>query len=110
MKALVLAVLALFSVSSFACRVNIDVINKEVAKQLVENLQISSKTIETQELVKVKDFFSETSVQDCPDASIYYHSFVTKDAEKECSIMTKFKESNIRLEINKFSIMDIDCQ
>ena len=110
MKTIVLFVVAMFSVSSFACRVNIDAINQEVAQQLVDNLAISAKTIETQELVKVKDFYSETSDQSCPDASIYYHLFVTKDAEKECSIITKFKESRIRLEINKFAIMDIDCQ
>lgn len=110
MKGLVLAIATLFSASSFACRINISEINENVSRQLIENLNIDPSSIKSQELVKVKDFYPDIQTQSCPDASIYYHAFLLKDANKECSILTKLKVSYTKEEINSFSVLDIDCE
>lgn len=109
MKGLVLSAMVLFSVPTFACRIDIDAINKIVAESLMGNLDYSENDIISQRLVHSKDIYPEVMTSSCPDATLFFHSFIVKKGNDQCEILTKYKMSYQRMEISPFRVLDTDC-
>ncbi len=105
MKKIVVALFALFSLSASACKVDIEMINKKVASMLTQNLEITLLEIQSQNLIHSEDHYPEVMTTSCPETTTFIHAFTTK----RCSIITKYKMSYSRIEINPFSVLDIDC-
>lgn len=111
MKVLFLGFLTLFSLSSFASCPEIDVlkVNGKVMRELLTNLELEKRQLMAMKLIQTVNSYSETS-DACPDSVLFYHSFRAEKNQKNCSILTKFKISFDRTDINDFSILDVDCR
>lgn len=109
MKGLVLSAMVLFSVPSFACRIDINAVNKVVADSLIGNLEFSEDQIVSQRLVHSKDIYPEVMTSSCPEATLFFHSFIVKRGDDRCEILTKYKMSYQRMEISPFRVLDMDC-
>lgn len=109
MKSLVLGAMVLFSVSTFACRIDIQAVNEEVAQTLLSNHDFSSSELLSQKLIHSKDIYPEVMTSSCPDATLFFHSFSVKKGSEKCEILTKYKLSYSRVEISPFRVLDMDC-
>ena len=109
MKGLVIGTMVLFSASSFACRVDLEAINSEVAETLLSSHDFSGSRITSQRLVYSKDIYPEVMTSSCPDATLFFHSFSVSQGKEKCEILTKYKLSYKRVEISPFRVLDIDC-
>ncbi len=110
MKCLLISALALFSFSTFACRYDINLINKKVADMMTENLDYSSLEVISQELISTKEDYPEIMTSSCPDSATFIHLFAVKKGEEACTVITKYKMTFSRIEINPFAVLDVDCQ
>lgn len=110
MKVLFLGFLALFSFSSFACPV-VDVlkINGLVYREVLENLEIDKRNLVGMKLIQTENYYNDPT-DTCPSSVIFYHSFKAEKPSKKCAILTKYKVSFDREEINDFSVLDFECR
>ncbi|MGE3609758.1 MAG: hypothetical protein AB7I27_09260 [Bacteriovoracaceae bacterium] len=111
MKVLFLGFLALFSVSSFAIcpQVDTQLLNEKVNEQLMNSLMLDQKSVLSMKLVEMSNYYAHPG-DACPATILYYHAFRTQRLQKECSVLTKFRMSFDREDINDFSILDIECR
>ena len=109
MKGLVLSAMVLFSVSTFACRIDINSVNDHVADTLLSNLDFAESQVVSQRLIHSKDIYPVVMTTSCPDATLFFHSFTVKKNKEKCEILTKYKMTYSRVEISPFRVLDIDC-
>lgn len=109
MKVFALILVAFYSLTGFACRIDINQINTNVAQNLLDSLHTEKESIKSQELIHTVDFYPEVMTTSCPNATVFFHAFKIKRESKSCSIMTKYKLSYTREEIHPFFVLDIEC-
>lgn len=109
MKSLLIGVLALFSFSALACRYDVGLIDKKVSSLMSETLDYSSLEVSSQSLLHSKEEYPEVMTNSCPDSVTFIHLFEVKRGVEVCTVITKYKMTFSRIDINPFSILDIDC-